>query len=207
MKQVKEKIEVASLGYLNQIKLKKAREQKIAKFIKENFSLKNNFLLEIGSGHGHWLTNYALTYAKKDCIGIDLINKRIEKANNKKSKKNLRNVHFIIAEANEFLNSLPNEFKCDNVVFLFPDPWPKKRHYKNRIMQASFLEKLARIMTNSGMLYFRTDNVDYFKWTSGLISSSKCWQIKEAPWLYESETYFQNINKTYESLVASVKLY
>ena len=107
-------------------------------------SLENNgntsFNFEIGCGHGHWLTSYAKK-PSHNFVGIDLISKRIEKANAKVEKRNLYNVCFCKAEANEFLEFC--DYELSNTFIMYPDPWPKKRHFKRRLVQLSFLELLA----------------------------------------------------------------
>ena len=63
------------------------------------------FDLEIGCGHGHWLTNYAMANINITSVGIDLITKRVSKATAKKEKRNLSNLFFYKAEAVEFVSS------------------------------------------------------------------------------------------------------
>ena len=168
-------------------------------------SLENNgntsFNFEIGCGHGHWLTSYAIKKPTENFVGIDLITKRIDKANSKVGKRNLCNVCFCKAEASEFLEIC--DYKLSNTFIMYPDPWPKKRHFKRRLIQLSFLELLAKKTQYDGKLYFMTDNTDYFNWSSVMISDSKYWEVTEAKWPHEEFSYFQNILPSNQFFCAS----
>ena len=121
----------------------KQRKERLALYCSEICAHEQSITLEIGCGHGHFLAAYAQAHPEELCIGIDLITKRIEKGILKKSRNDIKQLHFIKADLNEFLDSMPNDFKLERVFMLFPDPWPKKRHHKNRMMQCSFLDKIA----------------------------------------------------------------
>ena len=151
----------------------------------------NFFYLEIGSGHGHWLTSFASNKPNRLFIGIDLISKRVRKAESKKSSSYLSNLFFIKAEASEFIDSIPNGIHILSTFIMFPDPWPKKRHFKNRLIQNHFLTKLAKSSTINSRLYFRTDHQDYFDWTVKHFHSHSSWEIYEDAWPHDSGSYFQ----------------
>ena len=72
-------------------------------------------ILEIGCGHGHWLSSFAAKNKENLFIGIDLITKRIEKCNKKKHSLDLTNLFFIKAEALEFLSALSGELQVDSI--------------------------------------------------------------------------------------------
>ena len=168
-------------------------------------SLENNgntsFNFEIGCGHGHWLTSYAIKKPSLNFVGIDLISKRIEKANAKVQKRNLYNVCFCKAEANEFLEFC--DYELSNTFIMYPDPWPKKRHFKRRLVQLSFLELLAKKTQYDGKLFFMTDHTDYFNWASTMISDSKYWELTDSEWPHEELSYFQNILPSNQFFCAS----
>jgi len=162
-------------------------------------------LLEIGCGHGHWLTAWAEQHPDQFCIGIDLLGKRIQKSGSKAGKRELQNVCFMKAEAIEFLELIPDDIGIAQVMVLFPDPWPKKRHHRRRLIQPAFLELLSRKMQNEGKLYFRTDHGPYFDWAVEAISESPHWNLDaEQNWPMELPTYFQRLMNSYQSLSAIV---
>ena len=149
---------------------------------------------EIGCGHGHWLTSYAQENPSLNFVGIDLITKRIEKATSKVSKRRLTNVSFCKADAIEFLEFC--DIELSNTLIMYPDPWPKKRHFKRRLIQLPFLDLLAQKTQLGGKLFFMTDHVDYFDWSCAMISDSMHWNFIEEEWPHQERSYFQNILPT-----------
>ena len=159
--------------------------------------------LEIGCGHGHWLVGYSGAHPDEFCVGIDLKTKRIERARRKSERLRLDNLYFLKTEAGEFLQAMPSELKLERVIVIFPDPWPKKRHHKNRLIQQRFLDALGDRTVPGAQLCFRTDHRPYFQWAVEHIDAHPAWQIQQgAPWPFENETIFQSILKRYSSLVA-----
>ncbi|WP_163963840.1 tRNA (guanosine(46)-N7)-methyltransferase TrmB [Oceanipulchritudo coccoides] len=159
--------------------------------------------LEIGCGHGHYLTAYALQHPDKRCIGVDLVTKRILKACQKRDKRNLQNLHFLKAEIREFLKAWPEHLTLERVFILFPDPWPKKRHAKNRILQSSLLDALGQIAKEGTQLHFRTDHPENFAWGMEVIASHADWHIRDdIEWPFENPSFFQDLLGDYQSLTA-----
>jgi tRNA (guanine-N7-)-methyltransferase len=162
----------------------------------------DTFVWEVGCGHGHFLVDYARVSPARRCIGIDIASERIERATRKRDRAQLANLHFLRAEARLFLDALPAEISIADVFVLFPDPWPKVRHHKHRIMQADFLTHLARRATPDCRLHFRTDHRDYFSATAKLVEAHPDWQVIEGQWPFEFETVFQSKSTAYQSLIA-----
>lgn len=160
--------------------------------------------LEIGCGHGHFLAAYAAAFPQEFCLGLDLISKRIERANRKRELAGLGNLAFFKAEATELLLALPEKCRLGKIFFLFPDPWPKKRHHKNRLIQTAMLDRLAARAVAGTRLHFRTDHAEYFEWSRELVEAHPQWKLlPDAPWPFERETYFQSIlPDAYRSLIA-----
>ncbi|MDI1337197.1 MAG: SAM-dependent methyltransferase [Lacunisphaera sp.] len=158
---------------------------------------------EIGSGHGHFLVQYAQAFPAKYCVGVDIIRDRLNRSGKKRDRARLSNCHFVQAEAHEFLDALPVGVSFEEIWVLFPDPWPKKRHHKNRILQAGFLEALAGRAGEGTRLYLRTDHAEYFQAVTALLSNLQTWRLDPAAaWPLEQETVFQARAPAYQSLVA-----
>jgi len=150
-------------------------------------------ILEIGCGHGHWLSSFAAKNKENLFIGIDLITKRIEKCNKKKNSLGLTNLFFIKTEALEFLSALSGELQVDSIFFMFPDPWPKKRHFKNRLIQHHLLNKIADCSATDSKIFFRSDHSGYFQWTLEHLECNESWQIIDEEWPHESASFFQDL--------------
>jgi tRNA (guanine-N7-)-methyltransferase len=157
---------------------------------------------EVGCGHGHFLTAYAAAHPEQLCVGIDIVRDRIQRAARKRNRARLPQLHFLLAEAQEFLTALPPGIQFSAIYILFPDPWPKRRHHKNRLMQPAFLDALVKRVGEGTRLYFRTDYEPYFAEVSNLVRGHKCWACIEEPWPFEQETVFQARASRYLSFVA-----
>ena len=160
-------------------------------------------VLEIGCGHGHYLTAYAEHHPMKYCIGIDLVSRRIRKANAKRDKRNLERLAFIKADVRELMMAWPEHLATERIFILFPDPWPKKRHTKNRILQTTLLDQLAGLSQVGTCLHFRTDDEANFAWGMDVIGSHKAWQIDDSiSWPFENTSFFQDLFTGHYSLTA-----
>ena len=167
----------------------------------------SEFTLEIGCGHGHFLAAYAAAHPEKFCIGVDLLTKRIERGNRKRDRQGLANLDFIKAEAGELLAAIPAALRLAEIFFLFPDPWPKTRHHKNRLIQTALLDRLSTLsLPGKTRLHFRTDHADYFTWSADLLRAHPDWEIlPDAPWPFEQETFFSQLLPDYQSLIACLR--
>ena len=187
----------------------KEREERVGRFFENQLLPKLNelehncFDLEIGCGHGHWLTDFAIAEKKRFLVGVDLITKRVEKANLKMEKRNLNNLLFLKAEAKEFLSLIPESISIHNTYMMFPDPWPKFKHHKRRLIQQSFLSLLASKTLPKGKFFFRTDYNPYFEWTAQHLNESTDWTLVSDTLPYEHASYFQDLLPEFQSLSAS----
>ena len=146
--------------------------------------------LEIGCGHGHWLSSYAESDSQNIFVGIDLISKRIRKAERKKDSFKLKNLFFLKAEASEFLRALPSDLPVIKTFIMYSDPWPKKRHFKKRLIQNNFLSLLAEKSHINSNLFFKTDHRGYFDWTTHLIKDSSHWTYSKEKWPHDAGSFF-----------------
>lgn len=163
----------------------------------------DSILFEAGCGHGHWLTSYAEAHPDTVCVGVDLIAWRIRKGLDKRDKRGLKNLHFYKAELNEFMEVLPEAIQFERTVLLFPDPWPKARHHRRRMVQTAFLSQVAERTASGGQFCFRSDDRPYFDWTLEHLSEHSEWRMDQtAEWPHEQETYFQDLMDEYHSVVA-----
>ena len=163
----------------------------------------SRFVWEIGCGHGHFLTAYAETHPAEHCVGIDINLDRVRRATKKRDRARLDHLHFVRAEARLFLEVLPPGAGFSAIYMLFPDPWPKKRHHKYRLLQADFLHEVAQRAGQGTPLFFRTDHAPYFAEVALLLREHPDWRsIGDQPWPFELATVFQQKAPSFQSLVA-----
>lgn len=158
---------------------------------------------EIGSGHGHFLVRYARENPSRFCLGVDISLERLARSQKKRTRADLPNCRFVRAEAREFLHALPAGVVFEEIWVLFPDPWPKARHHKNRLLQADFFEAVAARAGQGARLYFRTDHAEYFETVAALLPDLPTWNVEiDTPWPVDPATVFQSHAPSYRSLIA-----
>ena len=162
----------------------------------------SSFVCEIGCGHGHFLAAYAAAHPDRLCVGLDFSGERIDRAVRKRDRAKLANLYFIQAESGVFLDALPQKTTFSDLFVLFPDPWPKRRHQKNRLLQPEFLQVVAKRAGQGARLCFRTDYEPYFRDTETLIAGHADWEITGEPWPFEHVTVFQSRAAQHYSLIA-----
>jgi tRNA (guanine-N7-)-methyltransferase len=117
--------------------------------------------LEIGCGIGDFIAKTAADKPGVNFIAIDYYNKGCDKTCRRLEKAGLGNVRVLRVEAREFIAShIPLESLCA-VYINCPDPWPKKRHRKRRLVSSGFLEFLRPYLASGADFHFATDFEDY----------------------------------------------
>lgn len=117
--------------------------------------------LEIGFGDGVGLAQMAEQQSQRDFVGIEVHRPGIGRLLRLIEEKCASNVRVIEGDAVVVLRHYFPHASLDRVLLLFPDPWPKKRHHKRRIVQSGFVELLANTLKTGGLLHVVTDWKDY----------------------------------------------
>ena len=120
--------------------------------------------LEIGFGGGEHLAEQAARNPEALLIGAEPFLNGVASAVRHIDERGLANVRLHAGDARELVEALP-ENVVNRVFILFPDPWPKVRHHKRRLMTEPFIAELARVLRPGGVLRFATDWRDYAAWT------------------------------------------
>lgn len=178
------------------------RRAGLVSFIENALGRARSFVWEVGCGHGHFLTAYAAAHPDEICIGVDMAGDRIARALRKRDRAKLSRLHFVQGDARLFLEAIPGPVAISSVYILFPDPWPKLRHHKHRILQPQFLNELRGRVGEEARLYFRTDFRPYFESAYATLQQEPGWQITADPWAFEHETVFQQRAHSHHSIVA-----
>jgi tRNA (guanine-N7-)-methyltransferase len=163
-----------------------------------------HLVLEIGCGNGHFLTAYAAAHPDCLCVGLDLRLERIEKARRKRDRAGLGNLRFLRCDAVDFLRELPPDARLADIYMLFPDPWPKKRHHKNRLLKTALLDELAARAGQGSRLFFRTDFRPYYDEAAHIVAAHPAWRLlPPGPFAFEHPTLFQSRAPVFYSLAAA----
>lgn len=128
--------------------------------------------LEIGSGKGTFLIQQATTPSGRDVnyLGLEYARAYWKHAADRARRHQLDNVRLIHIEADYFVRNFIPDRSLHRIHIYFPDPWPKKRHNKRRLIQAPFLRELHRLLIprsdtpTAGQVRLATDHADYHQW-------------------------------------------
>lgn len=140
--------------------------------------------LEIGFGGGEHLLAQAAHNPDTLFIGCEPYINGVAKCLVGIDEQKLKNIRLFTRDARELIEALP-DVSLDSVFILFPDPWPKLRHNKRRLVSAETLSMLARTHKKSGRLLLATDHVDYSVWMLEVLLTHPdySWTAKEqADW-------------------------
>lgn len=118
-------------------------------------------LIEIGFGAGEALLEFALRHPAMDCLGIEVHPPGVGHLLLGLEQSQITNVRVIVQDAVEVLQRRIAPRSIDLIHVFFPDPWPKKRHHKRRLIQPAFVDLLAHALAAGGVLRLATDWAPY----------------------------------------------
>src|SRR5215469_6071453 len=126
--------------------------------------------LEIGFGAGEHLAAQAHTHPDVAVLGAEVFENGIAKLLAAIDRDGLANVRLFVDDARLLLACLPDR-SLGRAFILFPDPWPKERHKKRRIVASETLDQLARILRPGAELRLATDDADYADWIEAALGA------------------------------------
>ena len=128
----------------------------------EMFPVARALEVELGSGDGSFMAKWAARWPERNFIGVERLLGRLRKLDRKGQRGGLLNLRLMRIEASYFLEYLLPLRSVTALHLYFPDPWPKRKHRKNRLVNERFPELASRVLTPDGVMYLRTDDEDYF---------------------------------------------
>ena len=132
--------------------------------------------LEIGFGGGEHLAAQAARRPDVLFLGVEPFLNGVASALRHIDEGALGNVRLHVGDARDLMARLPNA--CLSRLFiLFPDPWPKARHQKRRLVGAAFISEAARLLALGGRLRFATDWADYAEQVQGLFLTARQFEV------------------------------
>lgn len=117
-------------------------------------------IVDIGFGDGEALAIQAQQQPEHNFLGVEVHRPGVGSLLRRLSVADVENVRVLVADATDVLQRLPDAALA-GVHLYFPDPWPKKRHHKRRLLQAPFVALIARKLRPGGVLHVATDWADY----------------------------------------------
>src|SRR5689334_17371447 len=129
----------------------------------EVFGNSNPVEIEIGSGKGTFLTEQAKARPEVNLLGIEWARWFWRYASDRLRRANCMNARTVRAEATFFLNEFVPPASISVLHIYFPDPWPKARHHKRRLIQPKFMPLAARVLNPGGRVQIVTDHQGYWE--------------------------------------------
>lgn len=156
--------------------------------------------LEIGTGNGLHFAHRAAMYPDRLLVGIEIKFKPLIQAI-RRAQKDSEAKNSVILRYNAYhVENLFQPGELKDIFIHHPDPWPKKKQVKHRLMQPEYLEKLFAIQKSGGILDFKTDSKDYFEWVTPILKSSPYKIIKFTDDLHNSEFAADNFQTHFEKI-------
>ena len=154
-------------------------------------------ILDIGSGMGETTLQLAREHPDNDYLAVEVHRPGIGRLLYGVAENGLGNIRVINHDAVDVVNRQLPEESLTSVYIHFPDPWPKKRHHKRRLIQPGFINRLTALMKSEGQLYLATDSPDLAEYMlavcdadPGLINQAGCGNFAPRP-LWRPLTKFE----------------
>jgi tRNA (guanine-N7-)-methyltransferase len=117
--------------------------------------------VDLGCGDGSFLCALAQRLPDKNFLGIERLSGRVQSSARKAAS--LDNVRLLQVESSYAVRYLLRAGSVETFYLLFPDPWPKRRHHRRRIITADFLNSVHVALEQNGVIHIATDHLDYFR--------------------------------------------
>ena len=129
-------------------------------------------VMEIGFGMGEATALIARDFPDTGFFAVDVHRPGVGKLFSLIKEHQLQNLRVIQGDAHLVLHDMFDDASLDGVHLFFPDPWPKKRHHKRRIVNANFLQQIASKVKAGGFFHIATDWVPYAEWIDEVFAAS-----------------------------------
>ena len=136
--------------------------------------------LEVGFGDGRYTIRHALENPKAQFVGLEVSNTSIKRALKGIHRANAQNIYVLKASAEFAVRNLFAPSSLTSITVNFPDPWPKKKHKKNRLLQSAFFCLVASRLKLKGEICLATDHYEYLEFARAEAKSTGLYSLKEA---------------------------
>ena len=137
--------------------------------------------VELGSGDGSFLVEYAINHPERNFIGVERLLGRIRKMARKGQRAGLTNLRGIRIESSYFLEYLLPAQSAVALHIYFPDPWPKRKHRRHRLINERFPTLAHQALAPGGRVYLRTDDQDYFEQMTAVFNACPLYYLVATP--------------------------
>jgi len=165
----------------------------------------NPLALEIGCGIGDFIVQTAAERPDINFIAVDFYNKGCYKTCRRVDTRELKNVRVLREEARQFITERIPKGSLAAVYINCPDPWPKKKHRKRRLVNRAFMEMLREHLAPGADFFFATDYDDYGIDVAGMMAGLEGFENRLTPDLYRHELEGYHLSKYMRKFMAEGK--
>ncbi len=152
-------------------------------------------VLEIGFGNGQSLAKMAATYSEINYLGIEVHRPGVGQLLKQLRDKDINNVRIMTHDAKDVLiNKIPDA-SLDALYLFFPDPWPKRKHHKRRLVQTDFIHLVAAKLKVGGIFHVATDWQDYARHILKVMTVTEAFQNTAGTALYVPRPEYRSLTK------------
>ena len=137
--------------------------------------------VELGCGDASFLAEYARRHPERNFIGVERLLGRLQKLDRKGRRLGLANTRGLRIESAYCLQHLLPPHTVKALHIYFPDPWPKKKHRRHRLIGDVFPALARNVLAAGGDVFLRTDDLDYFQQMNEVFSAAKSFETTETP--------------------------
>ena len=137
--------------------------------------------VDLGAGDGVYAEARAKRESDRNFIAVERLLGRATKIAKKAIRNQLTNLKILRLESAYFIKNLCAESSLDAITVRYPDPWPKRRHHANRLLQKEFFEDAARAVISGGCMKLTTDDREYFEWAQKEAEKCSAW-VPDLSW-------------------------
>lgn len=137
--------------------------------------------VELGCGDASFIAEYAGLHPERNFIGVERLLGRLIKLDKKGRRFGLANLRGVRIENSYFLEWLLPPQSASALHIYFPDPWPKKKHRRHRLINERFPALAGKALSPGGCVFLRTDDADYFEQMQSVFAASPVFRSVETP--------------------------
>jgi tRNA (guanine-N7-)-methyltransferase len=145
------------------------------------FSRDQPIEVELGAGDGSFITQYSRLHPERNFLGVERLLGRLRKVEKKGLRAGLANLVLLRLEASYVLEFMIPNHSINALHVYFPDPWPKRKHRKNRLINERFTNLAAAALKPGGRVFLRTDDLDYFAQMTTVFNANPQFAPEETP--------------------------
>jgi tRNA (guanine-N7-)-methyltransferase len=167
----------------------------------EIFPQSQEIIMEIGFGMGEATALIGKAFPEKGFLAVDVHRPGVGKLFALIHEHGLKNLRVIQGDAHLILHDMVPDKSLDGIHLFFPDPWPKVRHNKRRIVNAAFLGQIAPKLKDGGYIHIATDWVPYAEWIEDVFAASTLFnggKVERPDWRPVTRFEGQGISKDHQ---------